>query len=132
MVDGGVAPEEQMRIAGSEISKPRIGTGRYRSGFGSGGRLLGAAIDDGEVLDDDRTSPSDSLDVPAGYGRRNAGVGHRRDPGRQPLGGAPKFIEPICTFSAPATPCTTPPVMLNWTLQPASPPTPRAFICSTS
>jgi hypothetical protein len=30
------------------------------------------------------------------------------------FGGAPKVIEPIRTFSAPATPCTTPPLMLNW------------------
>jgi hypothetical protein len=30
-----------------------------------------------------------------------------------PLGGSPNVIEPMCTFSAPMAPCTTPPLMMN-------------------
>src|SRR5262249_59145203 len=100
-----------------------------------GCRRLGLApVDDREVLDDNRAGPGDALDVAAGDSGLDFALVHRADrpPNRQPLGGAPNVIEPICTFSAPATPCTTPPLMLNWILATASPPTPCAFICSSS
>ena len=58
----------------------------------------------------------DALDVAAGDSGLDFALVHRADDpvqARHPLGGAPNVIVPICTFSAPAMPCTTPPLMLN-------------------
>src|SRR6202030_1792385 len=98
-----------------EVSQPRIRAGRNRSGAGDG-RLLDGAVVDGEVLDDNRAGACAALDLAAGDVCFDLVVRHRPSRADYPLGGAPRFIEPICTFSAPATPCTTPPLMLNWIL----------------
>ena len=97
--NGRVATEEQLRVVRAEIGQPRIGAGRNRlAAIGCRAGSSTRAVVDREILDDDRAGTGDALDLAAGDGRRQLVVRHREYPLRRAklLGGAPKFIEPIC------------------------------------